>query len=52
MTDLKMAERELENDQPSFPDLLLESYIGLEGQGPGTPDTVKKALFFLAMSLS
>ena len=45
-----MEERELENNQPSFLDLLLEAHIGLERQGPGSPDTVKKALAFLAMS--
>jgi len=50
MTDLKMAERELENNQPPFWNLLLEAHIGLERQGPGSPDTVKKALAFLAMS--
>ena len=40
----------MENNQPSFLDLLLEAHIGLERQGPGSPDTVKKALAFLAMS--
>ena len=45
-----MEERELENNQPSFPDLLLEAHIDLERQGPGSPDTVKKAQAFLAMS--
>jgi SAM-dependent methyltransferase len=37
----------MENNQPSFLDLLLEAHIGLERQGPGSPDTVKKALGFL-----
>lgn len=37
----------MENKQPSFLDLLLEAHIGLERQGPGSADTVKKALGFL-----
>ena len=45
-----MEERELENNQPSFPDLLLEAHIDRKRQGPGSPDAVKKALAFLAMS--
>jgi len=28
----------MENNQPSFPDLLLEAHIGLERQGPGSLD--------------
>lgn len=37
----------MENKQPSFLDLLLEAHIGLERQGPGSRETVKKALGFL-----
>ncbi len=34
-------------DQPTFLDLLLEAHIGLERQGPGSRETVEKALGFL-----
>ncbi len=34
-------------DQPTFLDLLLEAHIGLERQGPGSRETVEKALSFL-----
>jgi SAM-dependent methyltransferase len=37
----------MENNQPTFLDLLLEAHIGLERQGPGSPDTVRRALHFL-----
>ena len=37
----------MENNQPSFLDLLLEAHIGLERQGPGSPEAVKQALGFL-----
>ena len=37
----------MENKQPSFLDLLLEAHIGLERQGPGSRDTIEKALGFL-----
>ena len=32
---------------PSFIDLLIETHLGLERQGPGSPETIKKALAFL-----
>lgn len=37
----------MENKQPTFFELLLEAHIGLERQGPGSPEMVKKALSFL-----
>ncbi|MGN0688698.1 MAG: class I SAM-dependent methyltransferase [Oscillospiraceae bacterium] len=37
----------MESKQPSFIDLLLETHIGLERQGPGSPETMKQALGFL-----
>lgn len=37
----------MKNKDPSIMDLLLETHIGLERQGPGSPETVKKALGFL-----
>ena len=37
----------MENRQPSFMDLLLETHIGLERQGPGSLETMKRALDFL-----
>lgn len=37
----------MENKQPSFLDLLLEAHIGLERQGPGSAETVRRALSFL-----
>ena len=37
----------MENERPSFLDLLIETHIGLERQGPGSAETVKKALGFL-----
>ena len=37
----------MENKQPSFLDLLLEAHIGLDRQGPGSPESTKKALGFL-----
>lgn len=37
----------MEKKQPSFLDLLLEAHIGLERQGPGSPEAVKQALSFL-----
>ena len=36
-----------ENNQPSFLDLLLEAHVGLERQGPGSRETVERALSFL-----
>ena len=36
-----------ENNQPGFLDLLLEAHIGLERQGPGSRETVERALSFL-----
>ena len=36
-----------ENNQPSFLDLLLEVHVGLERQGPGSRETVERALSFL-----
>ncbi|MCR4963201.1 MAG: class I SAM-dependent methyltransferase [Firmicutes bacterium] len=35
------------NEQPSFLDVLLETHIGLERQGPGSPQAVRQALGFL-----
>ena len=37
----------MEKSEPTFTDLLLETHIGLERQGPGSPETVLKALGFL-----
>lgn len=37
----------MENDQPTFLDLLLEAHIGLDRQGPGSPEAVRQALRFL-----
>ncbi|MBO4831761.1 MAG: class I SAM-dependent methyltransferase [Oscillospiraceae bacterium] len=37
----------MENREPSFLDLLLETHIGLERQGPGSPEAVDRALGFL-----
>ena len=37
----------MENKQPSFLDLLLEAHIGLERQGPGSRETIEKALGFM-----
>lgn len=37
----------MENNQPTFIDLLLEAHIGLERQGPGSPEAVRQALGFL-----
>ncbi len=37
----------MENKQPSFLDLLLETHIGLDRQGPGSPEVVARALSFL-----
>lgn len=37
----------MENKEPSFLDLLLETHICLERQGPGSPGTVKQALGFM-----
>lgn len=37
----------MENNQPTFFDLLLEAHIGLDRQGPGSPEAVKQALEFI-----
>lgn len=37
----------MESKQPSFIDLLLETHIGLERQGPGSLETMNRALGFL-----
>ncbi len=37
----------MNNNQPSFFELLIEAHIGLERQGPGSRETIKKALGFL-----
>lgn len=37
----------MENNQLSVMDLLLETHIGLKRQGPGSPESVKRALEFL-----
>lgn len=42
-----LEDKKLENKQPSFLDLLLETHIGLERQGPGSPETMKQAIGFL-----
>ena len=41
-------DEKLENNQPTFLDLLLETHVGLERQGPGSPAATKQALAFLA----
>ena len=37
----------LENKQPTVDDLIIESHVGLERQGPGSPEIILKALSFL-----
>lgn len=37
----------MENTNPSMMDLLIETHIGLERQGPGSPEAVAQALRFL-----
>lgn len=37
----------MENKEPTFLDLLLEAHIGLDRQGPGSPEAVRQALGFL-----
>lgn len=37
----------MEDKHPTMLELLLEAHIGLERQGPGSPETVRKALSFL-----
>jgi SAM-dependent methyltransferase len=37
----------MENNKPTFIDLLVEAHIGLDRQGPGSPETVRQALGFL-----
>lgn len=37
----------MENQQPTFLDLLLEAHIDLKRQGPGSPETMQQALSFL-----
>ena len=37
----------LDNSNPSFLDLLMEAHIGLERQGPGSPEVIRQALSFL-----
>lgn len=37
----------MENKQPTMIDLVIETHIGLERQGPGSPETTAKALNFL-----
>ena len=37
----------MENKQPSFLDVLVETHIGLDRQGPGSPEMVDRALAFL-----
>ena len=37
----------MESKKPTFLDLLLEAHIGLERQGPGSPEAVTRALSFL-----
>ena len=36
-----------DNKEPTFLDLLLETHVGLDRQGPGSPATVERALSFL-----
>ncbi len=42
-----MTKKTIENKQISIMDLLIESHIGLERQGPGSPEATIKALSFL-----
>lgn len=42
-----MEEIKMETLHPSMLDLLLESHIGLERQGPGSTEAVEQALGFL-----
>lgn len=37
----------MENKQPSVIDLLIETHVGLERQGPGSPEMTRRALEFL-----
>ena len=37
----------MEQKQPGFLDLLLEAHIGLDRQGPGSPEAIRQALGFL-----
>lgn len=37
----------MENEQPTILDLLIEAHVGLERQGPGSPEMTNKALSFL-----
>ena len=37
----------MENEQPSIYDLIIETHVGLERQGPGSPEIIIKALSFL-----
>jgi len=38
---------EMENKQPTYLDLIIETHIGLERQGPGSPEMIIKALSFI-----
>ena len=42
-----VVELYMENVQISIPDLICESHVGLERQGPGSPESTIKALSFL-----
>ena len=37
----------MDNRQPTEMELIIETHIGLERQGPGSPETIRKALGFL-----
>jgi len=40
-------EKKMENEQPTILDLIVETHVGLERQGPGSPEMIIKALSFL-----
>ena len=37
----------MNTEEPSFLDLLIEAHIGLDRQGPGSPEMIERALDFL-----
>lgn len=37
----------MNTEDPSFLDLLIEAHIGLDRQGPGSPEMIERALDFL-----
>jgi ubiquinone/menaquinone biosynthesis C-methylase UbiE len=42
-----VVELHMKNEQISIPDLICESHVGLERQGPGSPESTIRALSFL-----